>query len=361
MANGLFVAAMSLAFTALLTWGFRKLPGEGMQFLAAVPSGRSRVDRSGDAGDHSPLWHGTNFTYYGVFLATSQVAALLVMIVLLGSSGIPARTVLATLGLLLFVCVAASKAVARIVEGKKNTFTVGGASFVGIIAAPLILLLAGTYLTGPGERPVPLMPFLGAAAISYALGEAIGRLGCISFGCCYGRPLSGSNRSISRLFGRFCLVFAGKTKKISYEARLDGHAVLPVQALTSLIFALAGLTSMSLFLSGYPGTAFVAATTVTQIWRVVSEFLRADHRGKGRITAYQLMALASVPYAVLLYIMVPEPMAAPEADILQGLRVLWDPAVILFLQGAWIASFMYFGRSRVTGSTLSFHVHADRI
>jgi hypothetical protein len=30
---------------------------------------------------------------------------------------------------------------------------------------------------------------------------------------------------------------------------------------------------------------------VTQVWRFLSEFLRADYRGSGRISAYQVMAL----------------------------------------------------------------------
>ena len=35
--------------------------------------------------------------------------------------------------------------------------------------------------------------------------------------------------------------------------------------------------------------------------------------------------------------------------------------MILVLQLLWVALFLYYGRSRVTASTLSFHVVADRI
>ena len=36
-------------------------------------------------------------------------------------------------------------------------------------------------------------------------------------------------------------------------------------------------------------------------------------------------------------------------------------ALILFLQGIWCVMFFYTGRSTVTGATLSFHIHHDRI
>jgi hypothetical protein len=50
-----------------------------------------------------------------------------------------------------------------------------------------------------------------------------------------------------------------------------------------------------------------------------------------------------------------------QNDLLTGLKGLWNPALILFMQGIWMTIFLYTGRSTVTGATLSFHVHADRI
>ena len=60
-----------------------------------------------------------------------------------------------------------------------NTFTVGGASFVGIILAPLIVWMFNVTL----DKSIPIVPFLAAVSIAYALGEGVGRLACISFGC----------------------------------------------------------------------------------------------------------------------------------------------------------------------------------
>jgi membrane associated rhomboid family serine protease len=72
------------------------------------------------------------------------------------------------------------------------------------------------------------------------------------------------------------------------------------------------------------------------------------------------MGMVGVVYAILAsYVLVNEPASVP--DLSAGLKGLWSPALILFLQGIWVAIFMYTGRSTVTGATLSFHVHQDRI
>jgi hypothetical protein len=100
--------------------------------------------------------------------------------------------------------------------------------------------------------------------------------------------------------------------------------------------------------------------TVTQLWRFGSEFLRADYRGGGKITAYQVMGIVSIPYAAILGLVFPfETADAPV--LVEGLARLWNPLVLIFLQGLWILSFVYTGYSKTTGSVLSFHVMQDRV
>ena len=53
--------------------------------------------------------------------------------------------------------------------------------------------------------------------------------------------------------------------------------------------------------------------------------------------------------------------AIPFPETAAGVAPLWHPAPLLFLQILWLAIFVHTGKSSVTGSTLSFHVHADRI
>ena len=48
-------------------------------------------------------------------------------------------------------------------------------------------------------------------------------------------------------------------------------------------------------------------------------------------------------------------------DLLIGVKQLWDPVWIIFVQLVWVAVFLYLGRSRVISSTLVFNVRHDMI
>jgi len=261
---------------------------------------------------------------------------------------------------LLAFCVPASRWVARMVEKKRHTFTVGGASFMGILLTPWIIALFNGFLELFGNAPIPHLPTLAAVSIAYAFGEGIGRLACISFGCCYGQPLETSHPIWGKVFKTHHFVFSGKTKKIAYADGLDGRPVVPVQALTALLYVATGLVSMALFLTSSFGAAFLLSVGVTQVWRVLSEFLRADYRGERRISVYQIMAVLAVVYTFVVRWALPGVEVA-EPSVVSGLQALWNPTILLLLQGLWVATFLYTGRSTVTGSTLSFHVKEDRV
>ncbi len=276
----------------------------------------------------------------------------------LGSVSIALERGLGMAGLILLVCVPASRAVARIVEKKKYTFTVGGASFVGLVAAPLAIELLNR-LPGEGVR-IPAMPVMAALAIAYAFGEGMGRLACISFGCCYGKPVSQAHPLIRGLFERRHFIFRGKTKKIAYAGGMEGREVIPIQAITSVVLVAVGLFGMLLFVRSHMIPAFVLTTMATQGWRLFSETLRADYRGGGELSAYQIMAILSVIYAMALPLILPlSPPLSP--DLPAGLAALWSPLALISLQALWLGIFILTGRSMVTGAVLSFHVHEDRI
>jgi len=105
---------------------------------------------------------------------------------------------------------------------------------------------------------------------------------------------------------------------------------------------------------------FQRLLVVTQAWRILSEFLRADFRGEGRISVYQIMSLLSIGYAFLILAVFPSGEAATP-DLAAGMLTLWDPAVLLFFELLWIAAFIYTGRSRVTGATIRLHVVREKI
>jgi hypothetical protein len=348
MTELLSVMPLGLILFAYLFWGFRVLPRERWQFIATLPLAKN-------ADGH---WRGVNLTYYGFFSASAYVVAVAALLTLLGAIAIPPSRTLALVVAVLLVCVPASRIVAMIVEKKRHTFSVAGAFFVALFAVPAAVFVINA--AAGGGNTLPYLPVMAAAAIAYAFGEGLGRLGCISFGCCYGKRLEETPPWVQKLFARWHFVFLGRTKKIAYASGLDGARVLPVQGLTALLYVAAGLLGFWLFLRGQEAAAFVVTIAVTQLWRVYSETLRADHRGTGRISAYQWMAFAGVIYAVLIAYLLPAA-AHPKADLLDGASALWNPWMLLFLQLLWIAIFVYTGRSSVTEATVTVRICEDRV
>lgn len=189
---------------------------------------------------------------------------------------------------LLLICTPAAGLLARLVEGKPNTFTIGGASFLGFLLAPVVIVVTSRILEAQWGFEVPLTPTLAAIGVAYAIGEGTGRLACISFGCCYGKPLSTVPGWLAPVFDRFHFIFRGDTKKAAYASGLEFVPLLPIQGLTAVVSAGAGLVGLVLFAHGFFHSAFLLTVVVTQAWRVLSEMLRADYRGEGRasITMY---------------------------------------------------------------------------
>jgi hypothetical protein len=346
--NTLFLATLGAVLVALLGWGFKYLPGERWQMLAVVPLKK--------AGDSS--WHGANLTYYGFFVATSQLIAIGVLLVLLGSIRVPLTDIGWVVALILLFSVPAARLVAIAVEKKRHTFTIGGASFVGILVAPwCIEAVSHLSVSMPGTNTLPV---LAALSVAYTLGEGLGRLGCLSFGCCYGKALKDCSPFIQWLFQRTGLIFYGKMKKVSYEAQLEGERLIPIQALTSIVYTAGAFWGAHLFLQSYYTYALIFTISLTQLWRIFSETLRADFRGFSKISAYQKMGLFSVLYTLFI---IPFLQNAGDRlpDITLGFQLVWQPGVIILSQLLWLVFFVMFGRSTITGANISFTLSKNRI
>lgn len=345
--NLMFVASLALLCAAMLAIGCKFLPLERWQVLAAVP-----VQLQNDG-----QWQGVNFTYYGFLTANAYVMAMIMLVVLLQSIGVALGTLLTLACALLCACVPASRIVATIVEGKAHTFTVGGAVFVGIIIAPWLIIVINMLA---GADNLPTLPTLAALGVAYAIGEGLGRLACISFGCCYGKPIHQCGRLGQLIFSRFNFIFYGKTKKISYASGLMGQPVVPIQALTAMLYVLAALIGTMLFLSGDYRSAFLLTALITQGWRIYSETLRADYRGDHSFSAYQWMGVVGMVYVILVSTLLSSEFSI-SPQVATGVQALWNPTVILSVQGVWLLLFWYTGKSSVTGSRLSFYVHNGKI
>lgn len=343
MENAVFIVSIALMLGLVFSWGFFHLTAEQWQVLASVPF-QKQPDGS---------WKAMTFTYYGLLSACSYVFALAIFIVLAGSIGLPAYACIYYMLPLLAVCVPASRIVAGIVEGKTTTFTVGGAAFVGVTAGPWITLGISELLEKLAGIRADSVAVLAAMAMAYAFGESLGRLACLSFGCCYGKRLEDCDPITRKIFASKHFVFHGKTKKAVYESSLEGQKLVPIQAITSLVFAFVGLGCSWLFLEGFFRLSVVLCLVCTQGWRLLSEFLRADYRGEGKISAYQVMGIAGILYCLVVIPLMPGSENKTAPDVLKGLQTLVSIELILTLQTVWAAIFIYTGKSKVLQSKVS--------
>lgn len=351
MVDEIFTVLLFVSCLFFQLWAFKNLPKERWQILASIPVKKNRDGR----------WSGINLTYYGFFIAIAYSCAIALLILMLKALSISLVVMLFTIIIIGLICITASKIVAVLVEKKRHTFTIGGASFVGMILAPFILLI----LTNPnmsfiGMEKQMAIPVLSALAISYAFGEGMGRLACISFGCCYGKPLDSCRPFIRKIFRRYAFVFTGKTKKAVYAHGYSNEKLVPVQALTSTIYVFSSICGVYLFLKGHYYISFAGVIVVVQLWRIISEFLRADYRGDNKISVYQIMAVVAIFYAFLSVVFLPEP-TDRLPDLKTGVMVFTNPSVLLILNLLWWAVFFIFGKSSVTASEIDLHIVKENI
>jgi len=345
----LFISIIALFIFISIGWGFKTLPKEKWQILAVLPREKQIHGR----------WKGLNLTYYGLFSANAYTFAAFVFLILCASVKIPASIVCIFTAALLAVCLPASRLIAGFVEKKDSTLTVGGAVFAGTFVTPPVVWIINTAMGQANQHPVSLTTLMAAISIAYAYGEGLGRLACLSFGCCYGKPLKQCSPFVRKLFSGFYLIFSGKTKKIAYASGLDGEKVIPIQVVTAVLYSVTALFGTWLFLNGYFAFALLESIMVTQAWRFISEFFRADFRGDFKITPYQIMAIASILYSVCMVFIFPASKVLPNLD--SGLETLWNPWMILFIELIWIITFLHTGKSVVTGAEVSFSVLKNKI
>ncbi|WP_447970985.1 prolipoprotein diacylglyceryl transferase family protein [Nitrospira sp. M1] len=348
MENIVFLLGISLILGMVFRWAFHALPQEQWQMLAIVPIHKTQTT----------VWKGLNLTYYGALTAFGVSLAVSVTCILLGTIGVALSSTIHLAILLLGITVPTAKFIAKAVEKKPHTFTIGGSSFVGILMAPWAICFLN-WLQINGDAEIPLLPAWATLWISLAFGEGVGRLACLSYGCCYGKPLSQAGPFAHKLFSHVHLQFTGPNKKASYESNLESVPLIPIQAMTALVNTFTGIIGMHMFLNAEFTMAIAWTAIVTQGWRIVSEFMRADYRGQGTWSSYQIMALAGIAYTIGLLPLWPhEPIST--IDIMNGLHILWTPEFFFLYQILWVLIFFFTGRSQVTGSSIEFYVHPDR-
>lgn len=334
-------------------WGFKNLPRQAWQIAVAVPSRHS--------DDLQSVLPAVNLTSYGFISAAAYATALAIYIFLIGSARQPLAYGLLFAGLLLLVAVPASKWVARWVEGVPG-HTIGGATFAAMVVAfPSVELVAAVAAHSPNVR-LDVTALIAAASIAYAFGEAIGRLACLSFGCCYGRPIDATTPLQRALYSRFTETYRGRFKKISYASGLCDRPVIAVQAISCVVLLALGVIALWCFWHGAAGVAIVVALGGSQLWRAYSEQLRADYRGREGFTVYQGMALLGALAALVFTLAYPvsaDYRAQPPSAI-TGWFALARIEVLLAIQLLALGILFYMGKSSITSSRLELILHAPR-
>lgn len=111
----------------------------------------------------------------------------------------------------------------------------------------------------------PILPYLDATALGLGLSVVLGRLGCLTAGCCHGRPARWGIR-----YGQAHVVDG-------FPAYLNGVRLLPVQAMESLWALGIVIVGTVLVLGKQPaGTALAWHVTAYGVGRFFFEFLRGD-------------------------------------------------------------------------------------
>lgn len=167
----------------------------------------------------------------------------------------------------------------------------GSTFYGGLIGAAIVYLtvyfLLGKFLCPKGEHIAQLKNMLSLVVPCVALAHAVGRIGCLFAGCCYGAETQGP---------------LGVAMYVGGQWQLR----VPVQLFESLfLFALAALM-LALFLRfgfSYNVSLYLISYSV---WRFLIEFARADDRGAsgvGALSPSQLLSvfllLLGVAFAVL--------------------------------------------------------------
>jgi phosphatidylglycerol---prolipoprotein diacylglyceryl transferase len=170
-----------------------------------------------------------------------------------------------------------------------ETLRAGGVFYGGFLTAVAVGLI---YMR---RHRLPIWKMTDFFSPGIALGQAIGRMGCFSAGCCYGKPSTGP----------FAVIF---TNPISQETvgvplNIPLHPTQLYEAVCNLLLFL--FLWWSLGRKRFDGQIFILYLTVYSVFRFVIEFFRGDaDRGflfGGSLSTSQFISLTLLALAAVLY------------------------------------------------------------
>lgn len=167
----------------------------------------------------------------------------------------------------------------------------GGLVFYGGLAGGILGLITAVYLHG-----IQLLRTLDISAAGLAIGHALGRIGCFSAGCGYGKPTDLP----------WAVTFT--------DPRSLATGVLNTPVHPTQLYSFAALLLLALYLvwlhsrKRFHGQMMSAYLIIYSIFRFSVEFLRGDPRGSMEIfnitlSTSQIVSLAVLPLGVVLYLL----------------------------------------------------------
>jgi phosphatidylglycerol---prolipoprotein diacylglyceryl transferase len=191
-------------------------------------------------------------------------------------------------------------------QNPRELFSLSTLRSTGVYYGGLALAISASFLY-VRKANLPGWTVADLAAPGLALGQAIGRLGCLSAGCCFGKPTSLP----------WGITF---TNQYSYEnVGVPLHTPLhPTQIYESIgTLLLFVYLTWRLGRKRFAGQVILEFLALYSVLRFIVEFFRDDERGfivEGILSTSQMIALLTVLAAVaVLYLMRNRPTEAPQA------------------------------------------------
>jgi prolipoprotein diacylglyceryl transferase len=201
-------------------------------------------------------------------------------------------------------------------------------------------LLAYSLATGNSY-----LRLLDAAAFALPLGEAVCRLGCYVYGCCWGRPTNNG-------FG--VSYTSPHAKVVRFVPDLCGVKIHPAQIYAVVLY----LAQFSIFYMLLPHKLFdgmfAAIYLISHaIIRFCLERFRGDDRGKvGRVTVTDIYSLLYIPLGILVWIVGSAGTKTPLDLGIRWTQVASDPVIIPVVVVGVVAMFAFGLHYKQVGSWL---------
>jgi phosphatidylglycerol:prolipoprotein diacylglycerol transferase len=152
------------------------------------------------------------------------------------------------------------------------------------------------------QSGIALLVLVDAFALSMPIGHAVGRLGCLSYGCCYGRP---TRRRLAITYRNPL----AKAVRVGGHQHVRLHPTALYEAVLDLGILLA--VSTTLFLGMPLGVPSALALLAYGLGRFAIEFLK-DNGGRILRSRYSVNHLLSLSMAGLGVLLLPSVLLTPQ-------------------------------------------------